>query len=142
MTQADFEDSSGFRMGVSKKVLIVDDEEIFAENLQKYFQRCGWDTRLACNGKEAMIVADEFHPGLILLDYHLPDMNGLQALDAIRAGNHCCGCVLMTGHPSESVLAGARRRGVERVLCKPFSMAGLESHLTAAIAEFSPPPSN
>ena len=70
-----------------KKVLIIDDEEVFAGNLQTHFLRCGWDARVACNGKLAVIAADEFLPEVILLDYHLPDMNGFQVLDAIRAGN-------------------------------------------------------
>jgi DNA-binding response OmpR family regulator len=120
-----------------KKVLIIEDEEILAENLQTHFERCGWDARVACNGKLALIAADEFLPELILLDFHLPDMTGFEALDAIRAGNHCCGCVLMTGHPTDTVLADAQRRGIGRVLCKPFPLSTLEGQLLATAAEFS-----
>ena len=119
------------------KVLIIEDEQIFAENLQTHFERCGWDARIACNGKLAVIAADEFLPELILLDFHLPDMNGFEVLDAIRAGNHCCGCVLMTGHPTDTVLADAQRHGIGRILCKPFPLSTLEGHLLAAAAEFS-----
>ena len=96
-------------MAQGKKVLIIEDEQIFAENLQTHFERCGWDARIACNGKLAVIAANEFLPELILLDFHLPDMNGFEVLDAIRAGNHCCGCVLMTGHPTDTVLAEAQQ---------------------------------
>jgi DNA-binding response OmpR family regulator len=120
-----------------KKVLIIEDEEILAENLQTHFQRCGWDARVACNGKLAVIAADEFLPELILLDFHLPDMNGFEVLDAIRAGNHCCGCVLMTGHPTDTVLADARRHGIGRILCKPFPLSTLEGQLLATAAEYS-----
>jgi DNA-binding response OmpR family regulator len=120
-----------------KRVLIVEDEEIFAENLKTHFQRCGWDARIACNGKLAVIAADEFLPELILLDFHLPDMNGFEVLDAIRAANHCCGCVLMTGHPTDTVLADAQKHGIARILCKPFSLSTLEGQLLATAAEFS-----
>jgi ActR/RegA family two-component response regulator len=41
----------------SKKVLIVDDEDYLAENLQAYFQRCGWDARIAGTGESAVIAA-------------------------------------------------------------------------------------
>jgi len=68
-------------MAQARKVLIVEDEEIFAENLQTYFHRCGWDARIACNGNAAVIAAGEFRPELILFDYYLPDMNGFQAMD-------------------------------------------------------------
>jgi len=137
MQKADDNENAAAGAGRGKTVLIIDDEEVFAENLQTHFQRCCWDARVACNGKLAVIAADEFLPEVILLDYHLPDMNGFQVLDAIRAGNRCCGCVLMTGHPTEAVAADARRYGVERILCKPFPLAGLENQLTAAATEMS-----
>ena len=119
-----------------KKVLIVEDEEILAENLQTHFIRSGWDARIAVTGKSALTTADEFLPEMILLDYNLPDMKGFQALEAIRAANHCCSCVLMTGHPLESVQTEARRHDIGRILSKPFAMAGLQSQMSATAAEY------
>jgi DNA-binding response OmpR family regulator len=112
-----------------KKVLIIEDEVIFAENLQTHLRRCGWDARIAGTGELAVMAADEFRPEVILLDYNLPDMNGFQALDAIRAAHPSCDCVLMTGRPDETVLAEAQRHGIGRVMCKPFSLEGLVSLL-------------
>jgi len=119
----------------SRKVLIVEDEEILAENLQAHFQRGGWEARIAVTGKSAVIAASEFRPGMILLDYHLPDMSGFEALEAIRAV-HCCSCLLMTAHPADTVLAEAERHGIARILAKPFSMAELQTTLWATAAEF------
>jgi DNA-binding response OmpR family regulator len=119
-----------------KKVLIVEDEEILAQNLQAHFTRTGWEARVASTGKEAVSAADEFLPEMILLDYNLPDMTGFQALEAIRAANHCCSCVLMTGHPVETVRADARRLDIGRILHKPFAMAGLRDKMTASATEF------
>jgi CheY-like chemotaxis protein len=129
------ENNEGTFAPQSKKVLIVEDEEILAENLQAHFHRSGWDARIANTGEAAVIAAGEFRPGMILLDYHLPDMNGFEALAAIRAV-HCCSCALMTGHPADTVLAEAQRHGIERILAKPFSLAGLEGQLWATAAEF------
>jgi DNA-binding response OmpR family regulator len=119
----------------SNKVLIIEDEEIFAENLQTHLHRSGWVARIAGTGKSAVAAANEFRPELILLDYHLPDMNGFEALAAIRGADHGCGCVLMTGHPTDVVLAGAKRHAIGRILCKPFSMTDLQNDLLATAAE-------
>ena len=122
-------------MPQSKKVLIVEDEEVLAENLQHYFQRRGWDAQIANTGKSAVDAAKKFRPGMILLDYRLPDMTGFEALETIRPG-HCCSCVLMTGHPDHLVLAGAKQHRIAHILSKPFALAGLESKLRTAAAEF------
>ena len=122
-------------MTQTKNVLIVEDEEILAQNLQTHLRRCGWNARIASTGKSAVHAAIEFRPELILLDYHLPDMNGFEVLDAIDAAHHCS-CVLMTGHPTDTVLAGARRHGIGHILSKPFALAELQGLLLAATAEF------
>ncbi|HXD40853.1 MAG TPA: response regulator [Ramlibacter sp.] len=123
-------------MSQFKKVLIVEDEPVLAENLQAHFIRSGWDARIAFTGKSALSAADEFMPEMILLDYNLPDMTGFEALQAIRSANHCCSCVMMTGHPIDAVRVEARRHEIGRILSKPFPMAGLKSQMSATASEF------
>jgi len=77
----------------------------------------------------------EFRPGTIRLDYHLPDMNGFEAIKAIRA-EHCFGCVLMTAHPADTVVADAEQHRIAHILAKPFPLAGLESTLWATASQF------
>jgi DNA-binding response OmpR family regulator len=117
-------------------VLIIEDEEVLARNLQAYFHRCGWVARIARTGKSAVVAAAEFRPWIILLDYHLPDMNGFEAFRAIRAV-HCCSCVLMTAYrEEEEVLAGAQRLGIARILSKPFPIAALQTQLRETATAF------
>jgi DNA-binding response OmpR family regulator len=108
------------------KILIVEDEDILARNLQEHFRRLGWETLIAGTGESAVTIAIEFRPGIILLDYFLPDMTGFQILEAIRK-QHCCTSILMTGHPEHVVLTDARRYCIAHLLTKPFSMAELDS---------------
>lgn len=121
-------------MSVANKVLILEDEVIFGENLRRYLEHRGWDALLAVTGREAIAAYAAFAPDVILLDYRLPDMDGFEALCSMRPDS-MRGCVLMTGHPADTVTWGAERLGIRRILCKPFSLARMESELRAACAE-------
>jgi len=120
----------------TRNVLIVEGQEILAENLQTHLHRCGWNARIAPTGKSAVIAAREFRPALMLLEYQLPDMKGFEVLNAIGAAPHRCGCVLMTGYPTDMVLADAQRHGIGHILSKPFALAGLHGVLLATAADF------
>lgn len=106
---------------MSKKVLIVDDEEILAGNFQTYLEMLGCEVRTAANGAIALEVVVNFKPDLLVLDYRLPDMTGFEVFDALR-NLHSCEAVLMTGHPSIEVCNRAIERNIDIILLKPFPL--------------------
>jgi DNA-binding response OmpR family regulator len=110
------------------KVLIVEDEHTLGDNLRQYLERRGWNALVARTGGMAVAACTSFQPGVILLDYQLPDMDGFQVLAMIRQ-SHGCGCILMTAHPVEEVSAMAQRHAIRSILYKPFSLAEMEKHL-------------
>lgn len=112
-------------MSASRKVLIVEDEDILAENLQAYLQRASCDARVASDGASAIRALNGFVPDVLVLDYRLPDMSGFQVLDAIRMRGATANAVLMTGQPRSEVYDEAVRRGIEHILFKPFPLAEL-----------------
>jgi len=112
-------------MSASRRVLIVEDEDILAENLQAYLQRASCDARVASDGASAIRTLDGFSPDVLVLDYRLPDMSGFQVLDAIRMRGATANAILMTGQPRNEVYDEAARRGIEHILFKPFPLAEL-----------------
>ncbi len=66
-------------------ILIVDDEPDIVEILRYNLEKAGYQTVSAGNGLEAVSKAKEFSPDLILLDVMLPDMDGIQTCETIRA---------------------------------------------------------
>jgi DNA-binding response OmpR family regulator len=120
------------------RVLIVEDEGTLADNLRQYLQSRGWDAVAVRTGGLAIAASATFQPGIVLLDYHLPDMDGFAALGAIRA-THACRCVLMTGHPVEEITEGVTRHGIRHVLHKPFSLAEMEGSLFRVLSEHAGP---
>lgn len=106
------------------KVLVVEDEQLLAENLQGYLQAQGLEVRIAHSGESAVGEAERFSPDVMVFDYRLPDMEGFQVLDAVRQ-NRKCHFVLITGHPTAEVCERARQLGVSHILFKPFPLAEL-----------------
>ena len=106
------------------KVLVVDDEQLLAQNLQDYLQAQALEVRIAHDGAHGIAEADDFAPDVMVFDYRLPDMEGFQVLDAVRQ-NRKCHFVLITGHPTAEVCERARLLGVSHILFKPFPLAEL-----------------
>ena len=106
------------------KVLVVDDEQLLAENLQGYLQAQALEVRIAHDGAQGIAEADDFAPDVMVFDYRLPDMEGFQVLDSVRQ-NRICHFVLITGHPTAEVCERARLMGVSHILFKPFPLVEL-----------------
>ena len=106
------------------KVLVVEDEQLLAQNLQDYLSAQGLDVRIAHDGATGIGLAETFAPDVLVFDYRLPDMEGFEVLDAVRQ-NRTCNFVLITGHPTAEVCERARQLGVSHILFKPFPLAEL-----------------
>ncbi len=102
------------------KILIVDDEPLMCDSLRVLLTRDGYETRTSCTGREAMdfFVTQDFD--VVLLDMHIPDMNGLQLMDHIRKQCPEVFVVVITGHASVDSTVESLRRGAFDYLRKPF----------------------
>ena len=69
---------------MSKKVLIVDDEEDMRVYLQTIFQKAGYDTQVAINGDDALVAVARQRPDLITLDILMPRRSGLNFFRSLR----------------------------------------------------------
>lgn len=125
----------GHHMPAATRVLIVEDEDILADNLKAHLERVSCNARIAADGATAIRLMDEFSPEVLVLDFRLPDMDGFEVLDAIRCRCSLRECVLMTGHPTSEVYSGAAERGIRHILFKPFPLVEL-SKLVCATGPF------
>jgi CheY-like chemotaxis protein len=67
-----------------KTILIVDDEEGFQTVLEIVLRRAGYQTLLARNGREGLEMIYEYHPDLVILDNHMPEMTGSEVCRRIK----------------------------------------------------------
>ncbi len=105
-------------MGV--KVLIADDHRLFAEALQAILSV---DERielvgLAGDGREAVKLAEQHSPDVILMDISMPLMDGIEAAQAIRKRDDSVSIVMLTGSNSRSDVDRARQAGAAGYVTK------------------------
>ena len=109
------------------RILVVEDEFVLAQNLKHFLGRRSADVRVASGGQGALEMLESFSPDVVVLDYGLPLMNGLQTYtEIVRRRARRVGCVMITGYPLEIVAPHANERGIRHLLCKPFALSQLQ----------------
>jgi DNA-binding response OmpR family regulator len=117
-----------------KKVLIVDDEDMTRVLLTHILQRMrvdGLEVLLAEDGEEAVRMANEERPGLILLDVLLPKMNGYDVCQRVRRiSNYSPYVVILTARGNSNDRQRAEAIGANDFMTKPFNPARLMNQLS------------
>ena len=121
------------------RVLIVDDHAFIRRGVQTIlhsfpeWEFCGE----AENGKEAIRLADELKPEVIIMDVSMPGLNGIEATRAIRKTQPDIKIVLLTLHESAELLRSAFRAGARGYLLKTDAEQELVKALTVVVGEGS-----
>jgi len=120
-----------------KQVLVVDDDSTVRAVLQELLKSYGYTCDTAKNGAETLRKLTARHYDVVLLDYMMPDPNGLTVLQRIRQGNSSIPVVMMTGHPGTEVADLALTAGAQACLHKPFIGVELERALECSGSQAS-----
>jgi CheY-like chemotaxis protein len=115
------------------RILVVDDECSIRELIAETLGEAGYVVETAANALEALERLHGRHHDLLLTDYHMPRMNGLELISRIRAEGLDIPAVLMTGR-SADLLAQYPDLPVSSVLSKPFMIDELLDVILRALA--------
>jgi len=107
---------------MTARVLLVDDEEDFIENLSDRLSLRGLSVTSATRGAEALKLTDTEQFDLIILDLAMPGMDGLETLRRIRTKHPDTEVIMLTGHGSVKSGVEAIKLGAEDFLEKPVQM--------------------
>lgn len=102
------------------KILIVDDEPFNLDLLEQELTDRGYAIDRASNGTQAIKTVESFHPDLVLLDYQMPDKNGLEVLKEIRSRGNEVPVVMMTAYGTIERAVQAMKAGAYDFITKPF----------------------
>jgi signal transduction histidine kinase len=108
-----------------EKLLIVDDERMILELTSMVLSSRGFDVSVVDNASDSYELIERERPALVLLDYMMPKINGLEALKEIRERFPETYVIMFTGKGSEEVAVELMKAGASDYILKPFSNAKL-----------------
>ena len=121
---------------MNKHILVVDDDVHMRTMLQIVLESEAYVVETASDGFSALdkIVHQQAMPGVILLDLHMPGMNGLQLIAALRQQAAACLDSIVVFSGDMDALQEASRLGIGRCLAKPFDLEALLELVSTCVA--------
>lgn len=104
------------------KILIVDDQYGIRILLNEVLQKVGYDTYQAANGVQALEIAKEHAPDLVLLDMKIPGMDGIEILKRMKDYDPTIAVIIMTAYGELDMIQRAKDLGAITHFAKPFDI--------------------
>ena len=109
-----------YSAGQKGRILIVDDELVVRDSLQKWFDSEGYDAGAVSSGREALFAVQQKQYDLALLDIKMPGMDGMELQKKLREVDSDLTVVIMTGYASVETAVEALKMGAYDYITKPI----------------------
>jgi DNA-binding NtrC family response regulator len=116
-----------------KNVLVIDDEPIVLDSCRRILKQEGFDVNGAFNGREGLKKIEEDRYDAVLVDWKLPEIDGMEVLRIIKKNHPEVIVVMITGYPSVESAVKAMKLGVSDYVSKPFTPDELKETIIKAI---------
>lgn len=116
-------------------LLIADDDEDILNLVHLRLSRSGFDVVVARDGEEALRLAHERHPDLVVLDWMMPKLNGIDVLRGMRSRDDTASIpvILLTARVGQADVDEGLAAGADGYITKPFSPQELASRVRAIL---------
>lgn len=108
-------------MGITGKILIIDDEQEALENCRRILSRVPYECLVASDPNQALDLIERERPGLVLTDLRMPKLDGIEVLAAAKRKDPAILVVLLTAHATVETAVTAMRFGAFDYITKPFT---------------------
>src|ERR671936_36680 len=106
---------------MKSRILVVDDEAEIRRSVKMILEYEGYEVLEAASGPEGVALAERESPDLVFLDVKMPGMDGLEALQRIKAANESLPVVIISGHGTVSTAVEATKSGAFDFIEKPLA---------------------
>jgi FixJ family two-component response regulator len=140
MIQISREEARALAMSAFSKptVYVVDDDADVLGSLRFLLETDGFNVRTFRSGAALLNAVRSTGVDCFVLDYKMPDMNGLDLAGRLRNRDIAAPVILITGYPDENISARAEAAGVRHVMLKPLLDESLVSRIRGAIQDSQP----
>lgn len=116
----------------AERVLVVEDELMVAEVVERYLRRDGYEVRVVHDGYNAMTAFDQFSPDLVVLDLMLPGIDGMEVCRRVRSRSETP-IIMLTARGEELDKLLGLGLGADDYVTKPFSPRELAARVKAVL---------
>jgi len=103
------------------KILVVDDEQLIRWSIEQNLKKQGYEVLTAANGEDALKLAREEQPELMLLDIQMPGISGMEVLEKVKEFDDDIVVIMVTAHGGLETAVSAMRLGAYDYINKPFN---------------------
>ncbi|MEY4589848.1 MAG: hypothetical protein RL497_1924 [Pseudomonadota bacterium] len=117
---------------INKTILVADDDERIVDLICRYLELENFNYHKAYSGTEAMVLFEQYHPDLVVLDIMLPKLNGTTVCEKIRALS-ATPIIMVTACGADEERLHGFAKGADDYLCKPFNPRELMARIKAIL---------
>jgi DNA-binding response OmpR family regulator len=118
----------------AKKILVVDDEPEVRQLMEHFLTERGYEVRIAENGRLALAALDTFMADVVLLDMHMPEMDGLETLKRLAARAPALPVIMVTVNDDVETTTRLLQLGAADYVPKPFNLEYLEQAINIQLS--------
>jgi DNA-binding NtrC family response regulator len=117
-------------------IIIVDDDQAMRESLLDYFSRAKLLAKAYASGKKMLSELHKHNVGVVICDLKMPQMSGMEVLDALQSGENSPPLIMITAHGNITTAVEAIKHGAYNFIAKPFNPQDLQKMAELAIEKY------
>lgn len=120
-----------------KRILVIDDEDYVRQSIHDTLQSDNFVIEEADNGKTGLKKMTDLQPDVVIVDYKMPEMNGLEFIKAAKSINNDIPVIIMTAHGNKELSLHFLKEGAFRYVEKPFDIEEFSHTVHEAISHYN-----
>jgi two-component system response regulator AtoC len=118
----------------AKKILVIDDEPDVRQLIEHFLTEKGFEVRIAENGRLGLAALDTFTPDVVLLDMHMPELDGVETLKRLADRAPALPVIMVTVNDDVETTSRLLQLGAADYVPKPFNLEYLEQAINIQLS--------